>query len=142
MQNFNRDPVPDPASINNADPCGHCGSRSISTLKYILQPRELYITKKLTSIVQGTAASNDRHWEQKNTTEAKEEEVIFLAGGSSTTDDDLSLRLQGLNRGEEEGEGEEVTVLEKEGQEVIHLDQEEEEEVKSFLCFYLCLIPR
>jgi hypothetical protein len=59
--------------------------------------------------------------------------VIFLAGGSSTTDDDLSLRLQGLNRGEEEGE--EVTVLEKEGgQEVIHLDQEEEE-VKSFLCF-------
>ncbi len=59
--------------------------------------------------------------------------MIFLAGGSSTTDDDLSLRLQGLNRGEEEGE--EVTVLEKEGgQEVIHLDQEEEE-VKSFLCF-------
>jgi hypothetical protein len=51
--------------------------------------------------------------------------VIFLAGGSNT-DDDLSLRLQGLNRGEEEGE--EVTVLEKEGgQEVIHLDQEEEE---------------
>jgi hypothetical protein len=91
---------------------------------------------------QGTAASNDRHWEQKNSTEAedrREEEVIFLAGGSST-DDDLSVRLQGLNRREEEGE--EVTVLEKEeGQEVIHLDQEEEE-VKSFLCFYLFLIPR
>jgi hypothetical protein len=88
------------------------------------------------SYEQGTAASNDRHWEQKNSTEGdrREEEVIFLAGGSSTTDDDLSLRLQGLNRGEEEGEGEEVTVLEKEGQEVIHLDQEEEE-VRSFLCF-------
>ncbi len=77
-----------------------------------------------------TASSNDRHWEQNSTEEERrEEEVIFLAGGSSTTDD-LSLRLQGLNRGEEE-----VTVLEKEeGQEVIHLDQEEEE-VKSFLCF-------
>jgi hypothetical protein len=59
--------------------------------------------------------------------------VIFLAGGSSTTDDDLSVRLQGLNRGVEEEEGEEVTVLEKEegGQEVIHLDQEEE--VKSVI---------
>jgi hypothetical protein len=62
--------------------------------------------------------------------------VIFLAGGSSTTDDDLSLRLQGLNRGEEE-----VTVLDKEeGQEVIHLDQEEEE-VKSFLCFIYSSYP-
>ncbi len=62
--------------------------------------------------------------------------MIFLAGGSSTTDDDLSLRLQGLNRGEEE-----VTVLDKEeGQEVIHLDQEEEE-VKSFLCFIYSSYP-
>ncbi len=65
--------------------------------------------------------------------------MIFLAGGSST-DDDLSLRLQGLNRGVEE-EGEEVTVLEKEGQEVIHLDQEEEE-VKLFFMFFLFLLPR